>query len=441
MKQLKTILLAPVLLLVVSLYSSAESSAQARYGKDSIECIKNLSLYNEYYRQNNFKDAIGPWRKVYEICPHSSRNIFIHGLRMYKTFIINEKNPANQSALIDTLMAIYDKRIEITGQEAAVLSLKGVDMLSLRPAEYEKAYSVLKRAIELEGKNAKAPALNAYYQAVVLKFKDEKYTKENALEEYAMVMEIIDFNLAKKADDEYYLSAKELVNRMLIDDIKPDCQTMVGLLEPQYKASPQDTELLKKIISTLSGSCQDEDLYINAVVSLADIEKSATSFANIARMFFRRGDKGKAAEFYAKASELEADPESKSKLLYEHAMVVSHNVSESVNLCRQAITANSANGPAYLLLARHYAAGAARCAEGNEQAAFLTKAVYWAVVDICQRAKANDPSVAADANSLINSYSAHFPNSEEIFFQGLKEGAAYSINCWFTANTTVRSKN
>ncbi len=439
-KHAKQLSFTGIATLLFLLFSVSSAVAGSKYGDDSIGCIKNLSLYSEYYKQNNSKDAIKSWRKVFVDCPQASKNIYIHGARMYKDLIENEKVDARKETLIDTLMMIYDNRIQYFGEEGKVLGSKGIDLLRYRQADYQTAYDVLNKSIGIEKKSSSASVVSTYYQSVIFMFKADKFTKEQALGEYTKMMEIIDANLLKKPDDKYFLSAKEITNRLLIDEVKPDCPLMIGLLKPQYDNAPTDTDLLKKIISTLESNCDDSDLYLKAVVSLAEIEKSPVAYTNIAKMYYKKGDKDKASDFYGKATDLETDNITKSKLLYEHSVVVSGNLNRSVSLCKQAIALNSANGAAYLMLARHYVSGSKACGDGQEQAAFITKSVYWAAVDLCQKARSVDSSVSDDANGLIASYSAYFPNNEELFFQALKEGDPYSINCWFTATTTVRAR-
>ena len=43
-----------------------------------------------------------------------------------------------------------------------------------------------------------------------------------------------------------------------------------------------------------------------------------------------------------------------------------------------------------------------------------------------------------EANKLIDTYSKHFPGSEEIFFQGFAEGQEYEVGCWINEKTKVR---
>ena len=49
-----------------------------KYGQDSasrMECIKNLSLYSEFYKQNNYDDAYTPWSYTIENCPMATKNL------------------------------------------------------------------------------------------------------------------------------------------------------------------------------------------------------------------------------------------------------------------------------------------------------------------------------------------------------------------------------
>ena len=56
MKKAAVILLALVL--------SASVFAQGKFGADSAECIKYLSYYSEYMKQNNIAEATPMWRKA-----------------------------------------------------------------------------------------------------------------------------------------------------------------------------------------------------------------------------------------------------------------------------------------------------------------------------------------------------------------------------------------
>ena len=87
MKALRPILLAILsLLFVLPVLSQKGIEDGSKYGKgkDSINCIKNLSLYKEFYKHSNYGDAITPWRHVFGECPAASEKMYVEGVTMYK---------------------------------------------------------------------------------------------------------------------------------------------------------------------------------------------------------------------------------------------------------------------------------------------------------------------------------------------------------------------
>jgi hypothetical protein len=98
-----------------------EDGSKYGQGQDSINCLMNLSLYSEFYKHKNYKDAIGPWRRVFNECPASSEKMYVDGVSMFKSFLSGEKNPDVVNALVDTVMMIYDRRMEYFQDSANVL--------------------------------------------------------------------------------------------------------------------------------------------------------------------------------------------------------------------------------------------------------------------------------------------------------------------------------
>ena len=106
--------LSYTLLTVVMLLSVTSLFAQGKYGADSANCVKYLNFYRDYYRQNNYQDAAGLWRKAMESCPPTaSQNMLIHG-RQIMTYLINtyQGAPEGKQALVDSLLMISDIRAQ-----------------------------------------------------------------------------------------------------------------------------------------------------------------------------------------------------------------------------------------------------------------------------------------------------------------------------------------
>ena len=50
-----------IVILVGVILSSLNVNAQDNFGADEQKCKENLSMFREYYKQNNFADAYNPW--------------------------------------------------------------------------------------------------------------------------------------------------------------------------------------------------------------------------------------------------------------------------------------------------------------------------------------------------------------------------------------------
>ena len=114
-----------------SLFASSTVSAQGKFGPDSAECIKYLSYYTEYYKQKNYDAALPNWRKAYNICPPTARySMLSDGTTLLRRVIQqNQKNAVYRAKLVDSLMTIYDQRVEFWPKYATTsLNNKASDM-------------------------------------------------------------------------------------------------------------------------------------------------------------------------------------------------------------------------------------------------------------------------------------------------------------------------
>ncbi|MDG2059005.1 MAG: hypothetical protein P8J34_02490, partial [Flavobacteriales bacterium] len=90
------------------------------------DCETNYAVYRNEYKQKNYEEALKSWRKVFNECPSYNQNTFANGSKLYQDKI--KKDKVNKSAYVDTIMMIYDVRIEIFGKREYVLGLKGADL-------------------------------------------------------------------------------------------------------------------------------------------------------------------------------------------------------------------------------------------------------------------------------------------------------------------------
>ena len=65
--------------------TGASDGSRFGHGEDSIRCLKNISIYTEYVKTNNFKDAYTPWMSVFNIL--SVNTDIFHRLLRHEEFL------------------------------------------------------------------------------------------------------------------------------------------------------------------------------------------------------------------------------------------------------------------------------------------------------------------------------------------------------------------
>ena len=143
-------------LLFAVLMMSSIGFAQGKYGADSAKCVRNLSLYRDYYKQKAYDDAYKFWKIVYNICPASSERMYSDGAKLLKDKIKKAADAEAKAALVDTLKMVYYQRIDNFGKEGYNLGRLGTDLLRYDQKNIEEVYTILQKSIELEGNNSGA---------------------------------------------------------------------------------------------------------------------------------------------------------------------------------------------------------------------------------------------------------------------------------------------
>ncbi|MCK5822807.1 MAG: hypothetical protein KAG95_02315, partial [Bacteroidales bacterium] len=177
-------------------FSQQQPHQNPKFGKDSasrIECAKNISLYTEFYKQKNYKDALTSWRYVFNNAPLASKNIYIKGTTIFKFLIANEKNATAKKAYIDTLMMIYDQRIQYFKQKGYVLGRKGVCLYTLSKDREEEAYKYLHESLTIRKEKTDPIAINSLMQATSNLYKKGTITKEDVINNYAKSIDALSY--------------------------------------------------------------------------------------------------------------------------------------------------------------------------------------------------------------------------------------------------------
>ncbi len=423
---------------VVAVLMATLAFGQGKYGatpEDSIECITNLSLYQEFVKQKNYNDARAPRMKACEICPKSSKNLYLNGVKMYRQFIKDEQDAAAKEKLIDTLLMTYDQRIANFGQEGYVLGRKGSDMLKYRKADPVAARDALKKSIELQGKKSEAGALAAYYQSLYLVYKKDKEQKAALLEEYLPVMEIVDHNIVNPKNEKtktYYEKSKNNIDEIFMKI--GQCPDIEEIIKKKLEADPDNMEVKKKAMALMGKrECTDSDLYLKVVEAVHGSEPSHESAYGIGIMKLKKNEYSGALKYFKQAIDLCTDCTQKGDYYLAAAQCANKTGQRqsAYNYANQAISNGGDKGKAYLIMSQAIAGSAKSCGSNELE----QKAVYWLAYDYAAKAKSNG---ASQGSKLMSAYKAQWPNKTLQFNHGVLGKESYNIGCWINQSTAIR---
>ena len=454
MKTNKTILyfIVSLLLSLGSIRVFGQVSAcneKAKYGQDSVECVKNLSLYREPVKQKNYKDAYRHWRWVYQNCPCASPFTFVDGIKIMEYRLENEKDPLRKNQIIDSLLEIYDTRIKYfpinpsngQSQVGSILTRKALDCFTYKPDKPEEAFQIIKRAIEIDGAEVLPSGFQVYMEAAIEMVKKELADKTLVVDVYDQLSDLMDQAMDNAHTDSVAIKKYYLIKNNIEVLFEPfaTCEDLVNIYHSKFNQNPNDTTLLKKITKVLDKKqCTDSELFFAATENLHKIEPSANSAYLMALKYIKEEKWDVAKKYLEESLQLYKPDELNKKARIYHLLGQVYLAQKSFpaarSMAQKILEINPNNGEAYIIIGDAYALSASQCGD-NE----LTKrAAYWAAVDKYMQARRLDPRVEEIATKRIATYSSYFPSIETIFFYGLKQGESYRVECWINETTTVR---
>ncbi len=435
----------------MALFAGSTASAQGKkFGatpEDSIECIKYLSYYTEYYKQKNYDAALPNWRKAYAVClPTARYSMLSDGTTLLRRVIqANQKDAVYRMKLVDSLMTIYDQRVKFWPKYAtSSLNNKALDMYNYLKNDPEKLYTGLNEIVAQTKENTRANIFLFQLNTAIDLYKEgsmsvdpEKIINiyEDAIKYLGMAKpknEVEAKSIAKTIED---------VESLFITSQVASCENLIALFGPRYDADSQNLDLAKNIVRMMgmTEGCTDNDLFLRAINHMHSQEPSYTSAYYLYKLYSGRGDIDNAVKFLEEAiASEESDAIADGDYSYELAAFCFKNGrnAKAVDAAQKALELDpSLAGKAYMLIGTIW--GSIVC-PGNE---IEQRAKYWVAVDYMNKAKNADETLAESANDLIRQYAAYYPQTAEAFMYDVTDGQSYNVSCGgMRATTTVRTQ-
>ena len=349
---------AKVLLLMVTVGMLFSTVTFAQDGEVDDFTI-NMSTYTEFYNQKNYRDAYPTWKWCFDNCDDkvdrkTTKNVFIQGPTILENIIATREGDAREAA-IDTLLMIYDKRISN----------------KYRPQNGADVYDMCARVFELAGNSANYGVLKLYMIVALNRYEKEEISKETMVNVYSSISDALAEQAEKETKEDKkvkIVDAATAVEELFVNSSAADCKSIIDVFTPKFEADPTNVELAKKIVKLLrngnSDECKLSDLYMRTAIVMYENEKSSAAAHAIGQAYFKRGESGKAEQYYNEAISLEESNEKKADMYYELGLLYftgMNNYAKARQAARSALAVDPNYGKAYLLIGRVYAAGGKGC--------------------------------------------------------------------------------
>ena len=435
---------------VVSIPSLMAQPGRYGNGPDSIECMRCLSFYREYVKSGDYMSAVPSWRIALAVCPRTANQyLFLDGQQIVKTLLRQPGiTPEHKMELIDSLMLMYDIRIQYYpsnpagpfGNAIGALTNKVIDMGVYLPDAKEERLAELDRLLEMAGESTLLRILANYMELVGTLYAEGKRSADDVMDAFSKLSTIIDAQERANPENEEVLSVRQMIESYLFSTDVATCENLIELFTPRFEANPDDLELVSKIASMLTyADCTSSDLYIQAVTALNRLAPSYQTAFYLSKIHATKGEFDLALKYLQEAIDSPDIPAvEKGKCFIDQGVIYYklNNSPRAMAAANAAIGASAASrAKAYMLMANVWAGQ--RCGENDIE----KRAPFWVAVDYLAKAKAADPSCAAEADKLSAQYRGYFPLQEEAFMYDLVEGSSYTVICGsLRETTTIRTR-
>lgn len=432
--------IAFVLVALAGVQTAMAQCKDWKWPEDKAKAEECNVLYTDAVKNGHYKQAIVPHQWLLTNAPNLNTSIYIQGAEIYDKLADQEKDAAKKQVYIDSLMLIYDMRIQNCGEEVSVMNRKALSFykFNLNSPKANEVLALMDKVFEISGNNVSDGLLIPYMQTIKINaLKLKALNEEQILQRYDVVSAVIDAKI-KKAQSEgkpvdKLKKTKDDVDAILITMVKVDCDFVRKNLAPKFKQNPSDIVLAKKIFGfMLQGKCTDDPLWLEAGEAIHVVEKDFGLAKNLGVRYLTADNFEKAEYYLGEALGLAQNNTDKAEILVLQGGIAARKErkSEARELYRQAAAADPSNKAAYEKIGDLYYQSFNDCSKRENQAD--DRAVYLLAYDYY--AKAGDSQKMGMAK-------ASFPSKEDIFLVNYTAGQSVRVGCWIGESTTIRTRD
>ncbi len=454
---------------LISLVSLAAFGQKGwKWPEDSATKVKAIEMnviQSDAVKMGDYKTAIPALKWLIANAPDLNKSIYINGAKSYESLtkeaqkeekeakttlksatdkesaeaILAEKS-ALREAYADTLLNMYDLRIQYFGDKPNVLNRKVFKAYKYFVKDYSKSEWLLEmfdEAFDIGGNKIPDGNLVAYMNVIKVNAKLKKINEEDILVRYDKISEVIDQKLAANAEkgksNDTLNKKKSAIDGILMDIVDINCEFVETNMAPKFDENPDDLKLVKRMFTfMLNGKCTDSPLFLSVSMQLQKMVPDYGLCKMIASKCVANKDYSEAHSYYAEALELTEDGIKKSEIYVSQGKVYAaqHNKAKARAMYSHAIAADPTNRAAFIGIGDLYYHSFKECSE--QQDMVKDRLVFLAAYD--QYKKAGDSKKMALAKE-------QFPSKEDLFNGNYEAGQTLSVGCWVNKSVVLRSRD
>lgn len=397
------------------------------------QAMERQAYYKLLIAQSKFSEAMKPLNWLYENNPNLNPSIYIQGVDCLEEMIKNTSDKERKANLQDSLLWMFDMRIEHFDNDASTMDRKAYEAFKMHyrnPSKYPMLYDIYAKAYEMNGPEISSFNLNPYMllaKQYHLSAPD-KMPAEKVLDIHTQISDIIEIKL-RNGENADKLDKEQAKTDAWLSSIPGilTCEFIEEKLVPKFRTNPTDLNTAKKIFKySVEAKCTDQSYFLEASEPVFKEQPSFVLASAIGNKYLANGEVNKGLQYHTEALKLASGNDERFSAYMGQAVANSKlgNKSRARALAYEALSAKPGSSDAYNLIGNLYFTSFDDCK--GEKSQVQDRAIFIAAYEMYNKA-GNSGQMAASKEQ--------FPSIEDIFNEGKEEGDAITIGCWI--NTTV----
>lgn len=397
------------------------------------------AYYKLLLAQDKYTEAMVPLRWLYENNPSLHQTIYIEGETTIEKIMENVEDKARVATLRDSVLWMYDQRIEYFDNDANVTDRKSYQAFQYyynQPAKYPMLAELYAKAYELNGPSIMTVNLSPYMFLAKLyhQRKPEEMTAEMVLDIHTLISDNIE-EKRKAGESEKKLKKEQDKTDAYLSSIDGilSCEFIEDKLVPKFRENPTDLATAKKIFKySVQAKCTNEPYFLEASEPVFETQPSFKLANVLGSKYLSSGEINKALEYFEQAANLASTDEEKYSALMGQASANSKkgNKTRARALAYEALSAKPDSPEAYNLIGNLYFTSYDDCIGGESKV--LDRGVFLAAYNMYQK---------SGNTAQMKACKEQFPSVEEIFTETYKKEQSITVGCWINQTVKIQTRD